>query len=876
MQKLFREFQMRLSELQTGQTAYIKKVNGSGAFRKRILEMGFVRGEEVKSILNAPLKDPIKYGIMEYEVSLRRSEAVMIEIAMIKVEATQNGYSEYGYSENGHYEKWDSEPVDFLTPDNSVSGLLTNVYTRNGVRYRNHDHELVKTLNAGAKFRNSNSKKIKEKNIKVALMGNPNSGKTSIFNLASGAHEHVGNYSGVTIDAKEGYLKHNGYNFTLVDLPGTYSLSSYSPEELYARNYILDEKPDVIVNVVSASALERNLYLTTELLDLEVPMVIALNMYDELETSGRKFDHHTFSKLINIPIVPTVGKRGEGIPQLLEEVIKVHKETNHAFIQLPYGRVLEKSIGIMEREIKDLYQSKRGLPLRYICVKLLEGDKEAERHISKSPKHDQIIARRDKERNYIEKLLREDTESAFTNARYGFIAGGLKETLDDKPEKVDKGKLIDSIVTNKYLGFPIFFLFLWIMFEATFRLGNYPMEWIESIVSWIGNLVRSNMSPGPLKDLIVDGIIGGVGGVIVFLPNIVILYLFIAFMEDSGYMARAAFIMDKLMHKIGLHGKSFIPLIMGFGCNVPAIMSTRTIESRSSRMITMLIVPFMSCSARLPVYILFIGIFFPKNASIALLALYVTGILIAALTALLFRKTLFKEEDTPFVMELPPYRMPTVKSIFTHMWERASQYLRKMGGPILVASIIIWFLGYFPQNSNQSSELEQQAAMIEKRFSDNQINAEQRDQLFAEATLLQNIEHQENSFIGRIGKFIEPVMRPLGFDWKMSVSLLSGMAAKEIVISTMGVLYTGDSESQESLQARLLSETNVDGSPVFTPLVVVAFLLFVLIYFPCIATIAAIKEESHSWKWALFSVLYTTGLAWLVALLVFQVGSLFI
>ncbi|MDD4697937.1 MAG: ferrous iron transport protein B, partial [Fermentimonas sp.] len=546
------------------------------------------------------------------------------------------------------------------------------------------------------------------------------------------------------------------------------------------------------------------------------------------------------------------------------------------FIQLPYGRVLEKSIGIMEREIKDLYQSKRGLPLRYICVKLLEGDKEAEKQITNSPKHNQIITRRDKERNYIEKLLREDTESAFTNARYGFIAGGLKETLDEKPETIDKSKLIDFIVTNKYLGFPIFFLFLWVMFEATFRLGNYPMEWIESLVSLTGNTVRSSMTPGPLKDLIVDGIIGGVGGVIVFLPNIVILYLFISFMEDSGYMARAAFIMDKLMHKIGLHGKSFIPLIMGFGCNVPAIMSTRTIESKSSRMITMLIVPFMSCSARLPVYILFIGIFFPKNASIAILSLYIIGILIAALTALMLRKTLFKEEDTPFVMELPPYRMPTIKSIFTHMWERASQYVRKMGGPILIASIVIWFLGYFPQNNISDKQFEKQTAQIENQYAGDQINAEQRDLLIAEIGMTQNIQQQENSYIGRIGKFIEPVMRPLGFDWKMSVSLLSGMAAKEIVISTMGVIYTGNSENQESLQERLLSETNADGSPVFTTLVVVAFLLVVLIYFPCIATVAAIKEESHSWKWALFSVIYSTGLAWIVAFLVFQVGSLFI
>ena len=835
---------MRLSELQTGQKAYIIKVNGSGAFRKRILEMGFVRGEEVKSVLNAPLKDPIKYEIMEYEVSLRRSEAVMIEISMLEEEAEKTAL----YSDG-----------PLLFADTALSAAQP--CGRNG-RRRQRRHR------AGHLY-------VPKKNIKVALLGNPNSGKTSIFNLASGAHERVGNYSGVTVNAKEGTLKHNGYSFTLVDLPGTYSLSAYTPEELYARKYMLEEKPDVIVNVVSASALERNLYLTTELLDLQVPMVIALNMYDELEESGRTFDHEKFSALINTPIVPTVGKRGEGIPRLLEKVITVYRARERNPVQIPYGRVLEKSISIMERELMQSDITHCHMPLRYICVKMLEGDKEVEGRIETLSKREQIFARRDKERSYIEKLLREDPESAFTNARYGFIAGGLKETLTGKIHFADKTKLLDSIVTNKYLGFPLFFLFLWIMFEATFRLGNYPMEWIEWLVAGLGNLIRSNMAEGPLKALIVDGIVGGVGGVIVFLPNIVILYLFIAFMEDSGYMARAAFIMDKLMHKIGLHGKSFIPLIMGFGCNVPAVMATRTIESRSSRMITMLIVPFMSCSARLPVYILFAGAFFPSRASMVLLGLYAFGILIAALTARLFRKTLFKEEEAPFVMELPPYRMPTLKSIFTHMWDRSRQYLQKMGGPILVASIVIWFLGYFPQDWKKNAVFEAEATQVEARFGDSEISRTERDLLLADIAHSRNTAHQENSYIGKIGKFIVPVMRPLGFDWKISVSLLSGMAAKEIVISTMGVLYTGDSEDQQSLQTRLQAEAYPDGSPVFTPLVITGFLLFVLIYFPCIATIAAIKEESHSWKWALFSVFYSTGLAWLIALVVHQLGRLF-
>lgn len=533
----------------------------------------------------------------------------------------------------------------------------------------------------------------------------------------------------------------------------------------------------------------------------------------------------------------------------------------------------------MEREFNSIGSAAYAgwnMPLRYICIKLLEGDSDIEKRVRALAQQEQIFSRRDKERVYIEKLLREDPESAFTNARYGFIAGGLKETLTEKTLFSDKTKLIDTLVTHKYIGFPLFFLFLWVMFEATFRLGNYPMGWIEWLVEQLGNLVRNNMSEGPLKALIVDGIIGGVGGVIVFLPNIVILYLFIAFMEDSGYMARAAFIMDKLMHRIGLHGKSFIPLIMGFGCNVPAIMATRTIESRSSRMITMFIVPFMSCSARLPVYILFVSAFVPQYASLVLLGLYAFGILIAAVTARLLRKTAFKEEETPFVMELPPYRMPTRKSIVTHMWDRSSQYLRKMGGPILVASIVIWFLGYFPQNEERDAAFDQEIALIDTQQASNEISSEEREDLVAEIEHIRNTSHQENSYIGNIGKFIEPVMRPLGFDWKISVSLLSGMAAKEIVISTMGVLYTGDSENQQSLQHRLRAESYSNGSPVFTPLVVAGFLLFVLIYFPCVASIVAIKEESHSWQWALFSVLYSTGLAWFIAFLVYQVGNLLI
>ncbi|MFV0467772.1 MAG: ferrous iron transport protein B, partial [Dysgonomonas sp.] len=480
----------------------------------------------------------------------------------------------------------------------------------------------------------------------------------------------------------------------------------------------------------------------------------------------------------------------------------------------------------------------------------------------------------------LESTLKEDTESAITNARYGFIAGALKETYKDKHiEVADSTRFIDAVVTNKYLGFPIFFLFMWIMFECTFRIGAYPMEWIETGVAALSDFIKSYMPDGMLKDLIVDGVIGGVGGVIVFLPNIVILYAFISFMEDSGYMARTAFIMDKVMHKMGLHGKSFIPLVMGFGCNVPAIMSTRTIESRNSRMITILILPFMSCSARLPVYLLFAGIFFPNQAGLVLFGLYLTGIFLAVVSARLFKRFLFADDDTPFVMELPPYRMPTAKSVLRHMWDKSKQYLKKMGGVILIASIIIWFLSYFPINKEFNQQIDNNIEQVETRFKEQKINEDQKDKQVEAWEEQRNIKNAETSYIGQIGKTVEPIFRPLGFDWKISVSLLSGMAAKEVVVSTLGVLYTGvtdQDEKSESLKERIAASTNPDGNATFTPLSVISLLIFVLIYFPCIAVIAAIKGESGSWKWGLFSIVYTTSLAWILSFFIYQIGSLFI
>lgn len=818
---------MRLSELQTGEKGVIVKVMGRKAFRNRLNEMGFIKGKQVEVLLRAPLGNPIKYRILDYEVSLRSSEAELIEVVS-EEEVTK-------LAEKGELKK----------PLTSYKEILREI-----------------ALN-------------KRKTINVVLVGNPNVGKTSLFNIASGAHEHVGNYSGVTVDAKQGTFKYKGYTLNIIDLPGTYSLSTYSPEERYVKRYIQEQMPDVVVNVVSASALERNLLLTTQLIDMDPRMVIALNMYDELEESGDTFDHEAFGKLIGVPIVPTVSKRSRGILRLFDHVIAVYEDESPVVrhIHINYGEVLEPAIHKLQQELMLCEDLGSNLSKRYLAIQLLDGDEDAEKLVGRFCNGGKsVFELRDKLLKQIESLLKEDTQAAFADARYGFIEGALRETyVQRKGDKLQTTKLIDSVVTNKYLGFPIFFIFMWLMFTCTFWLGQYPMDWIEGGVAMLGGWINSIMGEGPFRDLLVDGIIGGVGSVIVFLPNILILYLFISLMEDTGYMARASFIMDKLMHRMGLHGKSFVPLIMGFGCNVPAIMGTRTIESRSNRMITMLIIPFMSCNARIPVYVLLIGTFFSAHAGWMMFAIYFTGIIIAVLSARLFKRFFFKKEDVPFVMELPPYRTPTIKATLLHMWGKAKEYLKKMGGIILVASIIIWFLSYFPRNVSYSQDYEVMIEHAEKLGDDEGVK---------ELSIQQQTERQEKSYIGRIGKAIEPALRPLGFDWKIGVSLFTGMAAKEVVVSTMGVLYSvsedPDAEGfDQKLGDRLLAQVDENGNQRYTPLVAISLLLFVLIYFPCIAVIAAIKGESGSWKWALFTILYTTGLAWIVSFLTFQTGSLF-
>ena len=813
---------MKLSELKTGERGVIVRVSGHGSFRKRIIEMGFVKGNKVKVILNAPLRDPIEYEIIGYKISLRREEAAKIEVI---------------------------SEAEALAGDSLVTENLSALEADGDWIERKMD----------------NLAEERRKHIRVALVGNPNCGKTSLFNIASGSHEHVGNYSGVTVDAKEGTFEYGGYTFVLVDLPGTYSLSAYSPEELYVRRNLVEEVPDVVVNVIDASNLQRNLYLTTQLIDMNLKVVMALNMYDELQAKGDRLDLQQLGYLLGMPVVPTVSRTGEGIDKLFDTIIQISEKSDPHLarhIHINHGNELEHSIDRIKVLIQKNTDIRTKYSTRYLAIKYLENDKEIESVVEALPNRDEIIAARFEENKRIKSLLGSGIESSVVDAKYAFVQGALAETYEPNKAKRKRNTLtdkIDAVVTNRWAAFPIFFLLLYLVFNATFVVGEYPMQWIEWLVGGIGSFVGSVMSDGWLKDLMVDGIIGGVGSVLVFLPNILILYLFISLLEDSGYMARGAFIMDKLMHKIGLHGKSFIPMIMGFGCNVPAIMATRTIESRKSRLITMLIIPMMSCAGRLPVFVLIAGAFFGRHAGGVLLGLYALGILLAMVAARVMSR-FFKDDDLPFVMELPPYRVPTAKSVFRHTWEKGRQYLQKMSGVILICSIVIWFLGYFPNHNAYDSVKDQ----------------------------------QEHSFIGYVGKAMEPVLEPLGFDWRMGVGIVAGVGAKELVVSTLGVMYADDEpvagaggpddvvQSKANMipegDEEYIAETRLQRALVksVTPAAALAYMVFILLYFPCIATFVAIKNESGGWKWAIITAIYTIVLAWVAAFITFRIASLFI
>lgn len=797
---------MRLSELHTGDTAIIVKILGHGAFRKRVIEMGFVKGRRLTVLLHAPLKDPIKYSLMGYEVSLRTSEADMIEV--VKADDAEAAAI-------APVDAAESQPVavaDTLS-DNAAVGCSISHAAR-----ADREHHI----------------------INVALIGNPNCGKTSLFNVASGAREHVGNYSGVTVDFKTGHFEHAGYKFNIVDLPGTYSLSAYSPEELYVRRYLRDYTPDVIINVVDASNIERNLYLTTELIDMDRSMVMALNMYDELRASGAKLDIDSLGAMIGVPMVPVVSKTGEGVDKLFDTIIAVYEGTERTVrhIHVNLGSEIEAALRRLVDAFKADPKLEHHFSPRYLAIKFLERDSEVEAIVSHAQGYAEMTMLRDRLRRRIESVHDEDVSSIIAAEKYGFIAGALAETFTEGKNKTHATThRIDALVTNRMVGFPLFFLIMFFIFWATFFFGQYPMDWIDSLVGWLSGVAREVLPEGPVKDLIVDGIIGGVGGVIVFLPNILILYFCISFMEDSGYMSRAAFIMDKVMHKVGLHGKSFIPLVMGFGCNVPAVMASRTIESRSSRIITILINPFMSCSARLPIYVLLVTTFFYSHAALAFMGLYFGGIVVAVVTARLLRRFLFKKDETPFVMELPPYRIPTLKASVRHTWAKGEQYLKKMGGIILLASIVVWALNYFPLSSHDSDD--------------------------------------NDSYLEMMGKAVNPAMEPLGFTWRGTVAAIAGIPAKEIVVSTLGVLYAGDEDVEAaSLSSRLTEPRPETGKPDFTPASALSMMVFLLLYCPCMATVTAIARETGSWRLAAFSVVYNTAVAWLVAFATYRVALL--
>ncbi len=821
---------VKLSEVKYQDTVIITKILGHGSFRRRISEMGFVKGKEVKVIKNAPFKGPFEFKILDYNVSLRKSEADLIEVVPV---------SEFDNSQNGTYE-----------------GVIDRKISLVNQSERTHT-------------------------INIALAGNPNSGKTTLFNYISKSKEKVGNYSGVTIDIKKAQLKTKGYTFNFFDLPGTYSLTAYSNEEIFVRKFIYEQTPDIVINVIDSTNLERNLFLTTQLIDMDLRIIGALNMYDDLERKKMQFNYDELSRLLGIPFIPTISSKGIGLDNLIDKVIEVFegrdKVTRHVHIN--YGKDLEDSIRKIRGKVKEFKPITDKISSRFLALKLLEKDPHVHELLSEYSNIDDIINTTEREIKKIESLQNENSETVITDAKYGFITGALKETFKNPfRKKRSNSEKIDDVLTHKYFGFPIFTAILFMMFYATFNLGAYPMDWIDAGVLALGDFISTIMHEGMLKDLIAKGIISGAGSVLVFLPNILILFFFISLLEESGYMARAAFIMDKIMHRFGLHGRSFIPLIMGFGCNVPAILATRSMRSRGDRLLTMLIIPFMSCSARLPVYILIISAFFSNYEALILIGIYAVGIAFAFITAQILNKTVFKSKETPFVMELPSYRLPTFRNIVYHMWDKTQHYLKKIGTVILLGVVIIWALEYFPRETRQTQQFLTQIESVEKN---DDLKQAQKEEFITDIEHAMEADRLINSYLGRTGQWIEPVMQPLGFDWKMSIALVAGLPAKEIVVSTMGVLYqSSDEESTLNLQQKLQNEVHIrgprTGEKVFSMPAALAFLVFILLYFPCIGVIATIKNEAASWKWAAFVVFYTTGLAWIMAFIVFNIGNLFV
>ncbi|MBU1052332.1 MAG: ferrous iron transport protein B [Proteobacteria bacterium] len=723
---------------------------------------------------------------------------------------------------------------------------------------------------------------IDKKNITIALAGNPNSGKTTIFNNITGSRQKIGNWPGVTVEKKEGLISKFGYDLKIVDLPGTYSLTPFSIEEIVARDFVLEESPDVVIDIIDSSNLERSLYLATQLREIDGKVLFVLNMADVVRSHGTKIDAQKLSSLLDVPVVFTVGNKNEGIDDLLKEAIKlaesnpVKKEKRN----VKYSKDIENAIVRIQELIEDKAKDNLHYNTRWTSIKLLEDDKIVkERFVQKTGNAGaDIINEVQTLRKNLLNLYDEDPEIVMTDERYGFISGIIKEVQTISPKiRVDISRNIDLVLTNKFIGFPIFIFFIWAMFQLTFSLGAYPMDWLDKGIALLSLGFESVLPESIFKDLLINGIIAGVGSVIVFLPNILILFFCIALFEDTGYMARAAFLMDKIMHLIGLHGKSFIPMLMGFGCNVPAIMATRTLESEKDRILTILITPFMSCSAKLPVYIVLAGTFFAAKAGNVIFSLYLFGIVLSIVSGRLFRSTILKGVDAPFVMELPPYRVPMLKSLMIHMWDRSKMFLKKMGKIILIGSIIVWFLSSFPKNINYSIDYTSTINKINASFKEKIASANEEDktllneQMLAEIADIRkklNLEKTEKSYMGKIGKGVSPVFEPLGIDWRGSVSLLTGVFAKEIVVSTLGVLYSAEGSDDKNALSNALRSSGM------TPLSALSMMVFVLLYLPCLATITMIKKETGSFKWTFFSITYSTVIAWVSAFCVYQGGRL--
>ena len=707
-----------------------------------------------------------------------------------------------------------------------------------------------------------------KKSITIALAGNPNSGKTTIFNNITGTRQKVGNWPGVTVEKKEGFVSKYGYDLKIIDLPGTYSLTPFSIEEIVARNFVLEESPDVVIDIIDASNLERSLYLATQLRELDCKVLFALNMADIALSRGIKINADKLSELLDLPVVFTTGNKNKGIDNLLKTAIKLAESTSDISPKrkVKYSKDIETSISTLQNFIKERIEQNFPYNIRWTAIKLLENDKIVRKRIRQKSenKSREILHEVETHRKHLLSRFDEEPEIIMTDERYGFISGIIKEVVKTSTKRrIDTSRNIDLVLTNRFIGFPIFILFIWIMFQTTFTAGSYPMEWLSSGINWLSTILETFLPDSFLKDLLLNGIIAGVGSVIIFLPNILILFFFIAIFEDTGYMARAAFLMDKIMHLIGLHGKSFIPMLMGFGCSVPAIMATRTLESNKDRILTILITPFMSCSAKLPIYILLAGTFFSARAGTVIFSIYITGIILSIISGRLFRSTLFKGADAPFVMELPPYRVPMIKSLVIHMWDRSKMFLKKMGGIILVGSIIVWMLTAFPRNINYSMNYNEEINKINASF----FTEKQKKAAITKLKLTEKAEKAEKSFMGRIGKTIAPVFAPIGIDWRGSVALLTGFVAKEIVVSSLGILYVAEeTDEPDALKNALLSSE-------MTPLSSLSLMVFVLLYLPCVATIAAIRRETGSLKWTLFSIVYSTSIAWTAAFCVYQGGK---